>query len=103
MNYNELELFEFFESEPIIIEPVEACMYIYTRSIELFTLSFYFSAYENEGSVSIKYDDKTIVSSDFVLIESIYKNKNCLIICTETQKISIYYSNKNFNMFIYAK
>lgn len=103
MKYDELELLEFFESEPKIIEPLEAGMYIYNRSIELFKLSLYFSIYENECSVSIEYDDKTIVSADFKSIESIYKNKNCLTICTEAQKINIYYSNKNFSLFIEAK
>lgn len=103
MIYNQLELLEFFENEPITIEPTEACMFIYKRTIDLFKLNLYFSAYEDEGSFSIEINNISIINAELKSIKSICKNENCLIIDTKMEIIKIFYFDKYFSTFIEQK
>jgi hypothetical protein len=75
VEYDEYELMELFESEPISIADKEAGMFIYSLSDTLgFKLVMSLSIYENECKVSLSYTDKTIFDIQLKDVVSIKSN-----------------------------
>lgn len=60
--YDELELFEFFESNPVIIGEQEAGDWIYTYQKNNFKIVFLISTYEMYVETSITYNDSVVYS-----------------------------------------
>lgn len=72
VQYDEYELLELFESEPISIAEKEAGMFIYSLSDALgFKLVMNLSVYENQCNVSLSYADKTIFDFQLSNVKSI--------------------------------
>lgn len=73
IKYDELELFDFFESEPAVIGEDEAGDYIYTCQQNDFKIILLISTYEMYIKISIMYNDKTVYSQKYNNILEIKK------------------------------
>ena len=62
MKYNELQLFDFFESEPAVIGEYEAGDYIYSYQQNNFKIVLLISTYEMYIEISITYNNNIIYS-----------------------------------------
>lgn len=88
--YDELELLEFFESEPCFIGEKEACECTYTYCSEDFKIVFFVSAYEMYIDVSISYKGNTVCSEKYDSVSEIRKvDSNTLNIITDNHDIII--------------
>ena len=77
--YNENELFELFENEPIIIAEKEAGMFIYTKidNDEIkFTLSV--SIYEKECSIFLSFKERLLFEATVTQVEYLQTIDKCL-------------------------
>ncbi|MUK87331.1 hypothetical protein GMD78_02810 [Ornithinibacillus sp. L9] len=83
INFNEYEMLELFESDPVVIGQYEAGNFIYSKTDEFgFKLVFTISIYENECIVSLSHQSyKTpIVDYRFKDVVALVKNEDCLIL-----------------------
>lgn len=90
IKYDELELLEFFESEPCFIfdEVPSDCMYTYCHND--FEIVFLMSAYEMYIDVSISYKGNTVCSEKYDSVSEIRKvDSNTLNIITDNHDIII--------------
>ena len=62
IKYNELQLFDFFESEPAVIGEYEAGDYIYSYQQNNFKIVLIISTYEMYIEISITYNNNIIYS-----------------------------------------
>lgn len=62
IKYNELQLFDFFESEPAVIGEYEAGDYIYSYQQNNFKIVLLISTYEMYIEISITYNNNIIYS-----------------------------------------
>ena len=90
IKYDELELFEFFESEPVIIGEYEAGDWIYSYQQNNFKIVLLISTYEMYIEVSVNYNDNVIYSQKHNNIFEIKKvDSNSLKAITGEEKIII--------------
>ena len=90
IKYDELELFEFFESEPVIIGEYEAGDWIYSYQQNNFKIVLLISTYEMYIEVSVNYNDNVIYSQKHNNIFEIKKvDSNNLKAITGEEKIII--------------
>lgn len=71
--YDELELFEFFENNPVTIGEYEAGNWIYTYQKNNFEIIFLISTYEMYVEISIVYHDSIIYSQKHSSVSEIKK------------------------------
>lgn len=79
IKWDEIEMLDFFDTEPICLGAEE---YIYSQKTQKsqWAISLFLSVYENRVSVSIEYDDKVVVSLKFSNVVEIKKREDFLII-----------------------
>ena len=90
IKYDELELLEFFESEPCFIfdEVPSDCIYTYCNND--FEIVFLMSAYEMYIDVSISYKGNTVFSEKYDSVSEIRKvDANTLNVITDNYNITI--------------
>jgi len=73
MKYDELDFFEFFESEPSYFFEEEAGIYSYSYEKDSFKIYVSLSYYEDYMSIDISYKRSTVYSGDIRNIEEIKK------------------------------
>lgn len=73
MKYDELDFFEFFESEPSYFFEEEAGICSYSYEKDNFKIYVLLSCYENNMEVDISYKRSTVYSGDITNIEEIKK------------------------------
>lgn len=73
MKYDELDLFEFFESEPSYLFEKEAGVCSYSYEKDNFRIYVLLSCYEDYMSIAISYKRGTVYSGDIRNIEEIKK------------------------------
>jgi hypothetical protein len=86
IHFNEYELLELFENEPVIIGDKEAGMYIYSKTDSFgFKLVLTFSIYENECLLSLNHESYTIPIVDLKMqdVTQISSSGNRLMIHRE--------------------
>jgi hypothetical protein len=98
IEYQEYELLELFESEPIVINK-DACIYTYKHTDKFeFRLELYFSAYDQCYSISLWYKNfanslfdigfnnvkKIVCQKDKLIIEQENKEKDAVVYFTPT-------------------
>lgn len=73
MKYDELDFFEFFESEPSYLFEKEAGICSYSYEKDNFKIYVLLSCYENNMEVDISYKRSTVYSGEITNIEEIKK------------------------------
>ena len=73
MKYDELDFFEFFESEPSYFFEEEAGIYSYSYEKDSFKIYVSLSYYEDYMSIDISYKKSTVYSGEITNIEEIKK------------------------------
>ena len=76
MKYDELDFFEFFESEPIYLFEKEASICSYSYEKDDFKIYASLSCYEDYMSIDISYKSGTVYSGEIRNIEEIKKPGN---------------------------
>ena len=90
IKYDEIDLLEFFQSEPCFIGEKEAYECIYTYCNNNFKINFYVSAYEMYIDVSISYKGNTVFSEKYDSVSEIRKvDANTLNVITDNYNITI--------------
>jgi len=100
VEYDEYELFELFEGEPVSIAEKEAGMFIYSKSDVLgFKIVMNLSIYENECSISLSYTDRTIFDFELKSVEHIKSDgKQLRIHRKDTERDVIILFKPNFSL-----
>lgn len=73
MKYDELDFFEFFESEPSYLFEKEAGICSYSYEKDKFKIYVYLSYYEDYMSIAISYKKNTVYRGEITNIEEIKK------------------------------
>ncbi|EEG76139.1 conserved hypothetical protein [Dethiobacter alkaliphilus AHT 1] len=100
IQYDEYELLELFESEPILIAEKEAGMFIYSLSNALgFKLVMSLSVYENQCNVSLSYVDDIIFDIQLSNVKSMKSDGKQIRINRKENKIDVIIGFKpNFSL-----
>ena len=86
VKYNELELFEFFESEPVAIGEKDADDCIYTYSKDEFKIILLIATYEAYIKISICYCENIVYTEKFNQIQEIRKLDNSTMKIVQNEK-----------------
>ncbi|MED1739327.1 hypothetical protein P4U97_07435 [Bacillus swezeyi] len=88
IKYDEYDLLELFESEPVsIADELDAGELIYTyKDNQNFKLILTMDVYQQTCSLSMTYNDFIVFSGDFKGVTSIKKVENAMIICIEEEE-----------------
>lgn len=88
IQYNEYELLELFESEPISVFDVEAEVFMYSKLDTLgFKLLMTMSTYENTVDLSLSYQNGCVFDVNMKSVQRIISRNDTLHIqCTEEKK-----------------
>lgn len=90
IKYDELELFEFFESEPVVIGEEDAGDWIYTYQKDDFKVILLVSTYEMYIKISICYCENIVYTEKFNQVIEINKlDSNALKIMKDEKRILI--------------
>ena len=90
IKYDELELFDFFECEPVIIGEEDAGDWIYTYQRDDFKIILLLSTYEMYINISICYCEKIVYTERFNQVREINKlDSNTLKISKDEKRILV--------------
>lgn len=85
--FDDLDMLDFFESEPISIGEEEEAKYIYSiHDSNHLSMVLTVDTYAKNVAISIRYSDYTIFSGEFDNVSEIRKSENCLLVKIEGEK-----------------
>ncbi len=87
IKFDDLDMLEFFENEPISIGEEGEAKYIYSmKDSHQFSMILTVDTYAKKINISVRYGDNTIFAGEFDNVLEIRKSKNVLLVEMEGQK-----------------
>ena len=87
IKFDDLDMLEFFENEPISIGEEAEAKYIYSmKDSHQFSMILTVDTYAKKINISVRYGDNTIFAGEFDNVLEIRKSKNVLLVEMEGQK-----------------
>lgn len=87
IKFDDLDMFEFFENEPIVIGEEGEANFIYSmKDSHQFSMTLTVDTYAKKINISVSYGDNTIFAGEFDNVLEIRKSENVLIVEMEGQK-----------------
>lgn len=87
IKFDDLDMLEFFENEPISIGEEGEAKYIYSmKDSHQFSMTLTVDTYAKKINISVRYGDNTIFAGEFDNVLEIRKSKNVLLVEMEGQK-----------------
>lgn len=99
IKYDEYELLELFEAEPLPISEDEAGMFIYSKEYsDGISIMLSFSVYEKTCNIYLSLSGHTVFETEISHVESLKAQNGCLKICTNdsAQNYVIYFKPRLF-------
>lgn len=89
IKFDETELFDFFEGQPILVGDEDAGDFIYTFRDNGFKLILFLSTYEMYVNVSITYNENIVFSQKYVNVSEIEQidNQNIKIVLNDKDTV----------------
>ncbi len=87
IKFDELDMLDFFENEPIIVGEIEAGEFIYSlKDSQMFSITLTVDVYMQRINVSISYGNNIVFAGQFENIIEIKKSDNVLLAEMENKK-----------------
>ena len=86
--FDDLEMLDFFENEPISIGEEEEAKYIYSiYDSNHLSMVLTVDTYAKKVDISVRYNDSTVFSGGFDNVSEIKKSENCLLVVNGEKRL----------------
>ncbi len=101
IKFDDLDMLEFFENEPIFISEKNEAVFMYsTKGENLFSVILTIDTYARKVDISINYSDNIIFSGEFDNVAGIRKSEDVLFIEIEDKRRLVLKKSSVFSLVI---